>query len=412
MSCQRGVHRAMALNLLAVMRIDRESFAQAVKLLEEALANAEDNREVRVRALMLLSFTQLNAGDFAHAMQNAERAVAHAEDVDDPDLTSQVLSTRAMVACMCGHGIDEASLRRAVALEDPDSDAPIALRASANNALLLALAGRLDEAGERMSAVRRRCIDRGAETDLIFVAVFTALIEIWRGKFTDATTLAEETVERAQQLGGDHLRVVALTVQAAVAAHTGRQSETRETARAAIDLARRYGSPRLADWSTTSLGFLEVSLGNYAEALTILQPLVARFPFVPGTEIIAAGYVPEAVEAMISLGRHSEAEPMIEALETNGEWLDRPWMLAIGARCRSMWLAAHGRHRGAVGMAEEAMAHHERLPMPFERARTLLLLGQLQRRQRKKESARATLTEALEVFEALGTPLWARPRPR
>ena len=109
---------------------------------------------------------ELNAGDFVHAMQNAERAVAHAEDVDNPDLTSQVLSMRAMVACMCGRGIDEASLRRAVALEDPDSDAPIALRASANNALLLAWAGRLDEAGERMSAVRRRCMDRGAETDL------------------------------------------------------------------------------------------------------------------------------------------------------------------------------------------------------------------------------------------------------
>jgi DNA-binding NarL/FixJ family response regulator len=45
--------------------------------------------------------------------------------------------------------------------------------------------------------------------------------------------------------------------------------------------------------------------------------------------------------------------------------------------------------------------------MPFERARTLLLLGQLQRRQRKKDAARATLSAALEAFEALGTPLWA-----
>ena len=74
-----------------------------------------------------------------------------------------------------------------------------------------------------------------------------------------------------------------------MAAHTGRQSETREAARAAIDLARRCGSPRLADWSSISLGFLEVSLGNYAEALTALQPLMARFPFVPGTEIIDGG---------------------------------------------------------------------------------------------------------------------------
>jgi DNA-binding CsgD family transcriptional regulator len=57
-------------------------------------------------------------------------------------------------------------------------------------------------------------------------------------------------------------------------------------------------------------------------------------------------------------------------------------------------------------MAEQAMAEHERLPMPFERARTQLLLGQLQRRQRQKESAGAILREAQRAFDALGTPLW------
>ena len=45
--------------------------------------------------------------------------------------------------------------------------------------------------------------------------------------------------------------------------------------------------------------------------------------------------------------------------------------------------------------------------MPFERARTLLLLGQFQRRQRKKESASASLQEALDIFERLHVPLWA-----
>jgi DNA-binding NarL/FixJ family response regulator len=53
------------------------------------------------------------------------------------------------------------------------------------------------------------------------------------------------------------------------------------------------------------------------------------------------------------------------------------------------------------------MTEHDRLPMPFERARTQLLLGQLQRRQRHKAAASATLREALAVFEALDTPLWA-----
>ncbi len=42
--------------------------------------------------------------------------------------------------------------------------------------------------------------------------------------------------------------------------------------------------------------------------------------------------------------------------------------------------------------------------MPFESARTQLLLGQLQRRRRRKQAADATLREALETFDRLGAP--------
>jgi hypothetical protein len=71
-------------------------------------------------------------------------------------------------------------------------------------------------------------------------------------------------------------------------------------------------------------------------------------------------------------------------------------------------LAAHGDVDTACSAAETAMKHHDRLPMPFERARTQLLVGQLQRRQRKREVASATLGEALATFDNLGTPLWAQ----
>jgi DNA-binding CsgD family transcriptional regulator len=402
-----GVERALALNLLAAIRIHNNSFAQGADLLKEALASADDSPGVLVHSLMWLSFAQLNAGEFDESLHTAEQAVTRAREIDAPDLTSQVLATWVMVSCMCGRGVDEPSLQRALELEDPDSDAPIAFRASANNALMLAYTGRLDEARDQMLAVRRRCVERGAETDLIFVAVFTTMIEIWRGDYTDAAAVADETMERAQQLGGDHMQVVAMTVRAAVAAHTGRERDAREAAHTALEVAQRCGSLRLADWSLISLGFLEVSLGRYAQALTVLQPVLSRVDLVPGTEIITVGYVPDAVEAMVALGRHDEAEPLIKALETNGRRLDRPWMIAIGARCRAMSLAARGDIAAASRMADYAMIEHARLPMPLERARTQLLLGQLQRRQRQKETARAFLREALAAFEAIGSPLWA-----
>jgi DNA-binding NarL/FixJ family response regulator len=72
-----------------------------------------------------------------------------------------------------------------------------------------------------------------------------------------------------------------------------------------------------------------------------------------------------------------------------------------------MLLAAEGDLDAAYAKAQDAMSAHEHLPMPFERARTQLLLGQLARRQRKKEPASLNLQEALDTFERLSIPLWA-----
>ncbi|WP_131808407.1 response regulator transcription factor, partial [Mycolicibacterium phlei] len=69
-------------------------------------------------------------------------------------------------------------------------------------------------------------------------------------------------------------------------------------------------------------------------------------------------------------------------------------------------LAAGGDLSGAVAAGRRALAQHDRLPMPFERARTELVVGQLQQRARDP-NATTTLRTALAAFERLGTPLWA-----
>jgi DNA-binding CsgD family transcriptional regulator len=138
-----------------------------------------------------------------------------------------------------------------------------------------------------------------------------------------------------------------------------------------------------------------------------VQPLLDRVDEVPGTEFFTASYMPYAIEALIALGRGAEAEPLIALLAANGERLDRPWMIVNGARCRAMLLAADGDVDAAQERAQAAVVACDRLPMPFERARTLLLLGQLQRRRRRRREAVETLTEALRIFEEVGIALWA-----
>jgi DNA-binding CsgD family transcriptional regulator len=400
-----GPLRGSALNLLAGVHLYDDNWTEAVAVLERALDDAEDSPALLVQTLIVLAFGQRMISKFDDSLASAQKAVTNAEQLGDQAVISRALAMSVQLNFMYGNGVDELSLRRAVDLEDPDIDGHTAFSASMVEGLVLAWTGRLDEAGARMQALHRRCTERGAENDFTAVASCAALVEIWRGNFAEAARRADEANERAEQGGGS--LAIALSMRSMVAAYLGREDDSRSDARAVLDTADRTASPRLAEWPVMTLGFLEVSIGNHAEALAVMQPMQRTFESIPGTEIMTATFIPDAVEAMIALGRGGEAEPLIAALERNGRRLDRPWMLATGARCRSMLLAAKGDVEAAARKAQEAMAEHERLPMPFERARTQLLVGQLQRRQRQKERSRATLREALQSFEAMGAQLWA-----
>ena len=402
---QPGLLRGIALNLMAGIHMYDDRFAEAATLLKRALGDAENNPAVQIQTLISLAFAEGMSGDFDESLRNASQAVTHAEELGFPQLISAALAMFVNAQFHSGRGVDEPSLRRALELEDPTVDVPIPFCASAINALINAWTGQPNLARRQMAAVRDRCVEWGAENDLMLITGYCTLIEIWRGDFAEAALLAEETFERAEQVGGSC--ATALTVRAAVAAYAGREHEARADAAAALRIAEECHSPRLAEWPTMSLGFLEVSLGRYAEALTTLQPMLDAFDSLPGTEIMTATFIPDAVEAMVALGRHADAEPLIEALERNGNRLSRHWMIAVGARCRSMVLAARGDVTAAACLIRDALAEHQKVPMPFERARTQLLFGQLERRQRKKETATAALREALQSFEDMGAPLWA-----
>jgi DNA-binding CsgD family transcriptional regulator len=58
-------------------------------------------------------------------------------------------------------------------------------------------------------------------------------------------------------------------------------------------------------------------------------------------------------------------------------------------------------------MLDEALASHDRVEIPLDRGRTLLALGVLQRRARRRRDARETLESAVAVFESTGAALWA-----
>ena len=401
-----GPVRSMALTLMAGICVYTQCFDEAERHLVDGAAG---NAAMAVQVHLLLAFTQINTGRLDEAVASIAVAREKADQLGSDGVMSQVLSMAVMLGVIRGDGIDLLSRRRALELEDPALQAPTVFRASANEAQLRAWAGDLDGAHMLIRRVWQTSADGGAESELLFLATQAVLIAIRRADMAEATELAAERVERAEQLGGDNSQLIAMTVQTAVAAYAGRVAEARQAGAVALAAAEATGAHRVGEWPTMLLGFLEVSQGRYSEALEIIGPLISKFRANPASaEILTASFIPDGIDALVALGRLAEAGALIEAMETNGARLDRPWTLAIGARGRAMWLAAKGDLSHAEDAVLRAMDEHDRLPMPFERARTQLLLGQIQRRRRHRKAAEAALTEALAAFNRIGTLLWSQ----
>jgi DNA-binding CsgD family transcriptional regulator len=397
--------RALAASLLATVLMYRNEHDQAVTLLRGAADDAVGNVAMLVQILLRLSFALNSIGEPDDARRNGRDAVKLAEELGVPPVTSAALAWSVYLNFQSGQGVDKQGLRRALELYDSSFDVPIIFRAPLIQALTLSWTGRLEQAHAELTALRSVCAERGAESDMMAIAGFLAMNHIWRGQLAAAAEEAAEAVERSEQLGGDEVLIIPLTVRAAVRAFAGLEGEARADAKRVLATVENRTHAHVADWPGMTLCFLEVSLGNHREALEALDP--AFLSNAVTTEIMYGWHLPDAIEAMIAIGRFDDAEPLIDALERNGAEHDRVWMSATGARCRAMLFAARGDVALAEQTAHRAMAEHDRLPMPFERARTQLVLGQVQRRLRQKQSAATTLTEALTAFERLATPLWA-----
>jgi DNA-binding CsgD family transcriptional regulator len=155
------------------------------------------------------------------------------------------------------------------------------------------------------------------------------------------------------------------------------------------------------------LGFLELSVGDPAAADRILRPLAARLASFGWREPSVYGELPNAIEALVELGELGEARRLLAELQDRLTRIESPWGEASAGRSEGLILAADGDLAPAVAALERALTVHDRLPQPFDRGRTLLALGAVQRRTKKRGAARQTLQQALAVFEELGAVLWA-----
>jgi DNA-binding NarL/FixJ family response regulator len=117
---------------------------------------------------------------------------------------------------------------------------------------------------------------------------------------------------------------------------------------------------------------------------------------------------PDLVEALLGLDDLDEAQRVVDRLGELAERQEHPWALATVERCAALVrLASSAYDEEAAGALRRSASAYEELGLPFDRARSLLLLGRAARRAKKWAAARASLEEAVAAFEELGSPGWA-----
>jgi DNA-binding CsgD family transcriptional regulator len=404
-----GEARAEALFRLAEIRYHDDSFREARELLERAQSEARGNERLHVMIELRLTFTLFSLGLTPAAAGSARSALARAEQLHDRALLAQALATTVMIDFCLGLGLDDEKLRRALELGDPDQAMGAEFQPSLIACFLYLWTSRFEASRAVLMAGCARWHDRGAEHWLAWAQHPRVWLECWRGDLASATTAMHESVERLLELETPIGRALALTNRAQVAAYAGRAEEGRLDAEEALALFEGAGWAHAAVWPLTTLGFLALSEGDYAAAAARVAPAaaIAAVSGMPEPAALGGLLYGDAAEALVALGRSEEAETIISWLEQRGAALDRTWAIAVGARCRGLLLAARGDVPGAERALRRALTAHERLPMPIERARSLLVLGRIRRRRRKRLAAKAVLEEALAIFQAVGSPLWA-----
>jgi DNA-binding CsgD family transcriptional regulator len=110
----------------------------------------------------------------------------------------------------------------------------------------------------------------------------------------------------------------------------------------------------------------------------------------------------ELAEAYVAVGRPEEARRMASWLREVGERLGRPTLTGDAYRIDALAAAQDGDLDRAAESARAAVAAHEASPLRPELARSLLVLGRIERRRKARKLSREALRRARELAAAMG----------
>ena len=400
----KGRERADALVLMSDLEA-AGTLERAIALRREALAEAESDPALQAAIHGWLGWQVRSIEGFAAAEQHARFALELAEQVGDDAMQAASLATLGYLRFNEGDPDALTLVQRAYQMAG-DVGGPRERRDTAfllarvliwsgqlepARVLLEELYGELSERDERLSA------------DALW---YLSLVELSAGRLALAADHAERQRTISNQYAIDnHEDPLAIWVVARIAAHRGELDRARELAERSRALAHRQ--PLFVAGQEGVLGLVEAWSGEPHQA-------VARFAAADraryGTGVRDPSdfwWRAEYAEVLLEVGGTDDAVELLDRWEADAARLERERVLAQVCRCRGLVAAARGDLQEALVLLDRAVTEHEAVGDPFGRARSLLALGIVKRRARRKREAREAIEAALDGFETIGAVGWA-----
>jgi hypothetical protein len=330
-----------ALPLLGLIRYHEDGYPDAVALFEQALAELGDH-PISVDLWGNLAHVWVSLNDFTAAGRAARLGVAAAKRFGDQDWEASALAVSAMAEVFTGRPPEWGKITTALILEDPDHQVATQMRPTWIAGAMHLYHDQFPVARELFAALRQRMIDRDEDSDLPFLSFHLAMLERSVGNMAAAASYASEAYGLAVELGSDNQQILALGELCYVRTTAGDVAGARRDAERGLSLAARSTYPAGTALIRGAAGFLELSTGRLAEAAALFDPVMGAIVQLDFCHPVATGFVVDAIEAYVGLGRRDDAQQLIDPLHRAGEVGRRPLVAAATARCRALIAAARG----------------------------------------------------------------------
>jgi DNA-binding NarL/FixJ family response regulator len=390
---------------LAEIATEVTGWASAADELQVAAAEAGADPVVRSEALLSLAAV---TDDITLADTSAAEAVALLEHVaqPDPEILSGALSQAAGARFRAGRGLDHDMFRRAIDLERSHPSRRLSDRADASYAALLKYADDLDGAQTRLLALLAEARAAADLSSIAYTLGHLPQVALWQGQIGRAGQLAREQLEVAEQGSLAGQAGQARYNVALVLAYAGQLDQAASALVGVRDhaIATNWDRQR----AHGALGFAALSGGDPVAAAGHLDQWHARVTAMHLREPGYSRWHLDYLASLVATGRRSDALVFLDHLDGQVASSGRRSAAAVAITGRAMVQSASGRTSEALAAIEQALTWYDTSPFRFDRARTLLIAGQIQRRAKAKRLAADALAEAHREFTAFGAVAWAQ----